>query len=381
MAKVTVTNYLKNVTKSVAYAAADYAKNTAAPELGDLVDTNKEFFVSSFTMLRNPKAALRKAVDAIQKSKVYQALDYGAKNTFEDLKTGKFYNKEREDRDLLKLSGIGDDWDDLSEFDVDDDGKRSSSDAASEITAGDRKVVASIEDTTAASTKAIINATAVSAQQINKANRANLGVIYNQNERLFSGIHNDISVLGRTMQSLYQMQAANLGNIDKNASAFFTESLKLQQENNAILKEMLEMQRNQYKSAVQKDEELRKKKSNKKKIRWNDINVNGMPDFTAYFENVQANISEQLKSLGMPEFNENSNMLATFMASPLKGITEYVVKGLVPATVAEATQELSKSLSGIFGTLMGKLINMREKDGIAGIIGKIFGVNEVHHLV
>lgn len=375
MAKVTVTNYLKNVTKSVAYAAADYAKNTAAPELGDLVDTNKEFFVSSFTMLRNPKAALRKAVDSMQKSKVYQAIDYGAKNAFEDLKTGKFYNKEREDRDLLKLSGMGDDWDDLSEFDVDDNGKRSSSDAASEITAGDRKVVASIEDTTAASTKAIINATAVSAQQINKANRANLGVIYNQNERLFSGIHNDISVLGRTMQSLYQMQAANLGNIDKNASTFFTESLKLQQENNAILKEMLEMQRNQYKSAVQKDEELRKKKSNKKKIRWNDINVNGMPDFTAYFENVQANINEQFKSLGLPEFNENSNMLATFMVSPLKGITEYVVKGLVPATVAEATQEFSKSLSGIFGTLIGKFTNMRDKDGIAGIIGKIFGVN------
>ena len=83
-----VNNYLKNVTKSVTYAAMDVAKSDMMPNISDFVTDNKEFLVATYATLKNPAMAVRKSVAAIQKSKIYQALDYGARNVFEDLRTG-----------------------------------------------------------------------------------------------------------------------------------------------------------------------------------------------------------------------------------------------------------------------------------------------------
>ena len=107
-----VNNYLKNITKSVAYAAVDIGKSDLMPNVVEFADSNREFVTATYSTLKNPAMAVKKSVDAIQKSKVYQALDYGAKNLFEDLRTGNFYNKEREDRDLARLAGMDMNWDD-----------------------------------------------------------------------------------------------------------------------------------------------------------------------------------------------------------------------------------------------------------------------------
>ena len=86
-----VNNYLKNLTKSVAYAAADVAKEDLAPNVTEFASENKQFLTATYATLKNPKATLKKSVQAIQESKVFQAVDYGTKNLFEDLRTGKWY--------------------------------------------------------------------------------------------------------------------------------------------------------------------------------------------------------------------------------------------------------------------------------------------------
>ena len=101
----TVNNYLKNVMKSVAYAAADTFSDYT-PGMQEFTSSNKEFATATYSALKNPQMAFRKSVDAIQQSKVYKALDYGARNLSEDLRTGNFYNKARKERDELALSGL-----------------------------------------------------------------------------------------------------------------------------------------------------------------------------------------------------------------------------------------------------------------------------------
>ena len=124
---------------------------------------------------------------------MYQALDYGARNLFEDLRTGNFYNKERNDRDAGKLAGLdADDYNDLSEFGIDDDwesllngngtsGKKKSS-VKSEVTTGDTLVADTIESTTAASTSAIINGMISTSEMQTKNARANTSMLYMQNQ-------------------------------------------------------------------------------------------------------------------------------------------------------------------------------------------------------
>lgn len=376
-----VNNYLKNVMKSVSYATADVVADLA-PNAKEFSSTNAEFAKMTYSALKNPAMAIRKSVDAIQQSKVYKALDYGARNLTEDLRTGNFYNKERKERDELALSGLDANWDDLTEFGIDENweenlGKDSkSSSADNTITAGDMKIVQSIEGSNAALANSTVNAVLAASNNQIKAGRADTGVLYTQNERLFGGLHKDITVLGSTMQSIYNMQAAALGNIDKNMSNFFTQESKLSIERNAMLKEILEMQRNMYKSADTKEKEAASKRTGSR-IRWSDINTNGMVNIDSYFGAVKKNINNQISSLGMSGFGEDSNMLAEFMVSPLEGAMKYVVNGIIPSTVKAAAKEFDQSLSGIFGNFIGELGNARSKneDGILGMLAKFLGVS------
>ena len=370
-----VNNYLKNVMKSVAYAAADVSGDYLS-SVHEFSSTNKEFATATYAALKNPAQAVRKSVQAIQESKIYKALDYGARNLSEDHRTGNFYNKERKDRDELAFSGLDTNWDDLSDFDIDSDWESKSSSSNDEVTAGDLKVIESIEGSNAALAHATVNAVITSSQNEIKNSRINTGLLYEQNERLFGGLHKDMSILGSTMQQMYKLQSASLQNMDKNMSSFFTQESKLSAERNAILKEMLEMQRNMYKSASDREKDANAKRKSGR-IRWNDINTNGMVDISAYFGAVKKNINSQLSTIMPAGFGEDSNMLATFMTSPLEGAMKYVVNGVIPATVKAAAKEFDSSLSGVFGNIIGELGNARSKNegGLLGTIAKFLGIS------
>ena len=376
----TVTNYLKNVTKSVMYAAVDVG-NDMMPNVGEFANSNKDFLKSTYAALKNPKTAIKKSITTIQSSKIYQALDYGVKNTFEDLRTGNFYNKEREERDSLKLSGLGDEneWGDLSDFGIDDDWESSldKSSKKDEITTGDLEIINAVEGSSAAGAAATVNAVIKSSEYQVKAARTNTANIYMQNEKLFGGLHQDLSVIGATMDSIHKITSAALQNIDKNTSDFFTAELKLSQERNAMLKEILEMQRNIYTSAIDKEKEEKNKRDIKtKKNRWKDVQFNGVADIDSYFEVIKSNVNNAIQSLGIPAFNEDSNMLATIMTSPFKGMMQAIVKGVIPVTVKAASKELDETISGVFGHLIARMANAKNGEGgILGLISKVFGIN------
>ena len=376
-----VTNYLKNVSKSMSYAAADIGKDLM-PNVGEFTNSNKDFLKATYATLKNPKATLRKSVSIIQNSKIYQALDYGVKNTFEDLRTGNFYNMERINRDEIKLAGLGiDDMDDLSEFGIDDDWESNinkKSVKKNEITDGDIKIIDAVEGSSAANASATVNAVIKASDYQVKSSRTNFSQIYMQNERLFGGLHKDISVVGATVDSIHKITSASLQNMDKNMSDFFTAELKLSQERNAMLKEMLEIQRNMYTSAANKEKaENDKSKAKAKKNRWSDIQFNGIADFESYFEVIKKNVDNTIAGLGIPSFNENSNMLATMMVSPLKGITHAMINAVIPATLKAASKEFDNMISGIFGHGMARLANAKSsgENSIFGFLSKIFGIN------
>ena len=373
-----VTNYLRNLSKSMSYAAVDVSKEIM-PNVGDFLSSNSSFIKATYASLKNPKLALRKSITAIQDSKVYQAAEYGAKNLFEDLRTGNFYNREREDKDSMRLAGMNADFNDLSEYGIDDDWESKLDEKPSkknEITSGDLQISDTIEKTSSASTNATVNAVITSAEYNAKITKATAGNLYLQNERLFGGLHQDLTIVGKTMDSIQNITSTALQNIDKNQSDFFTAELKLSQERNAMLKEILEMQRNVYKTALQKEKEERDK-DKKKNNNWENVQSGGIVDFEAYKEVVMKNISNQIAGLGIPTLgNENENMLAAFMTSPLKSITTGLMKALIPATTVVAAKHLDETIGGIFANLMADFSKMKNSDNkIAQIIGNIFGIN------
>ena len=374
-----VKNYLKNVTKSTIYYASDIAKEELMPNVGDFATTNADFIKAAYSTLRNPKTAVKKVVDEVANSKVYEALDYGAKNLFEDLKTGNFYNKERQERDTGKFAGLdASDFQDLSEFGIDDDWEENLGKGNDEdITAGDLKIVEAVEESNKALASSTANAVISSANATIKNQRIGTGILYQQNEKLFGGLHNDISVLNATMDTMLKLQTATFQNIDKNLSDYFSESIKYQKENNAILKEMVEMQRNQYKSAQQLEDEARKDKTRGK--RYSDVTSGGIPDFAEYFENIQANVLKKIKeSTSMPDLSANGegNMFKEFFVNPMEFIVKPIISSAIPNIVKQSTQELDKTIAGLFGQAMGALTNAKNDnpDGLLGKIADFIGV-------
>lgn len=381
-----VTNYLKNVTKSVGYAAAKVAKDDLMPNVGDFIDSNKEFLATTYGNIKNPKQFIKKQVNSFKDSKVYQAIDYGARNVFDDLKTGKFYNKEREDNDSLKFAGGSfnvDSWTDLSEFGIDDDWEEqlnssSKSNKKDEITTGDMEIVNSIESSNKAVANTTASAIAAAADASNKNSRINTGMLYNQNERLFGGMHNDMSVLNATMDSIHKVVTQALPNIDKNMAGYFSEASKDRKEIIAMLKESLDLQK---KSAADQEKAELEKRKKSNKVTWNDINSNGMPDLNAYFGQVKKNVKKQLDKSTGGMFNmmgDDSNMLAAMMSNPLGMVMETITKSIIPAGVKMATKELDETLSNVFATFIGKMDNAKNKDDgnpIWATLSKFLGID------
>ena len=385
MALTRVDKYLKNLARSTVFTVADVTKSDLMPDTMEFVQANKQVLTTTYSLLKNPSATFKKTVGAIQESKIYKALDYGVKNTLEDLRTGNFYNVERKDRDEAKLAGMdASNMGDLSEFGIDDDWEKNLGKSAKPkpeksnvVTSGDEAVVSAVEGSIAASTSANVNAIIGSTDVIVKNSRANTAMIYAQNEKLFSALHKDMMGIGSMMNDIGKIQAAAMQNIDKNSSLYYTQSIKLDTERNAILKEMLEMQRKMYESSAAKEKAEREKSNSKKKMRWNDIQYNGMPDLSNYAKLVGSNIKNITGMLNMPGMDGDSNMLASMMVSPLQYMMEFAVKGIIPATIKEATKELNDTIGSIFGLSVAKMANAKRKGsgGIWEMLSHVFGVN------
>ena len=110
MAKQNVYSYIKNISTSIKYAAMDKFEEMA-PAPADFIKTNASFFKDTVDFARNYKRNTKKISNQIQRLKLYDNADAIVRNAFSDLKSGKFYNKEREMKASADMFGMSDDFD------------------------------------------------------------------------------------------------------------------------------------------------------------------------------------------------------------------------------------------------------------------------------
>ena len=68
-----VTEYVKNLGKSVAFSTVDYFKDTM-PETSDFLETNQELFKEITVAVKDYRRTLVAAERTIKKSKIWEAL-------------------------------------------------------------------------------------------------------------------------------------------------------------------------------------------------------------------------------------------------------------------------------------------------------------------
>ncbi len=371
MAKVKITNYLKNLGKSLVFATVEDTIKAEMPSATEFLSTNADTMKSVYHGVKDYKTTVRRAGQMIAGTGLYQAGDHAFKSALEDLKTGNFYNQQRGDDLMMKSMGMDDfDMDFDEDFSMDSDDKPSL-DHDTEAT------IQTIEASTAASTNAIAGATVKSAEHVAGTVRQSTSLMFAQQEKLFSGLNNNLLGMHGTLNNIMAFNQGNLQAHLENSRKYFEESSQLNRENNAILKEMLDMQRHDFQARLKSKEEAEKRTKNKFDIN-NLMTSKGGIDLASYFGHIKKNVVDEVEmsELGILA-GMDADQLKMMVSNPLSIIPIAIGQGIIGKNVRAQMKKLDKTLSGTFAHMLTELHRAgQERDGIAGIIGRIFGAKQ-----
>ena len=360
-----ITNYLKNLGKSVQYAAAKGFKENyeTTYKTFDQAGTATKETVSAIV---NYRQTFKKAQEYLMKSTAYEASNLAFKSAKEDLKSGKLWNQDREDK--IMFGGGDDDFD----WNFDEDVSGDDSDTSLDITTGDKAIAKTVHDASRASADQI-SGTIMSAAKYNAdVTKQTASFMFAQQERLFGNLNNSIMGLGTTMGNMQNFMTTNMQTHIENSTKFFEESTKYQRENNAILKELLDMERERFKewNTGRDAEKKRQDKGLKQDI--TDILSNGVMDWGAYGKHLKKGFIDQAENFGLGMISKE--MLMGMAANPLQYIPAYLVQRAMGKPLEKAIGGFNKTLTGLFNQINADLLRSKDKEGMGGILASIFSV-------
>lgn len=375
MALGKVANYIKNVAKSVVYATDDTVKNLA-PAIFDYKESNAELAKGVYGAIKDYRGTYQRAVEYLQSTKVYEAGTAAARNAFDDLLTGNFYNRERANKMDAAAFGM--------DLDFGDDAFAELDKALSDenISDGDKATISTIESTAKASSSTISKSVIEASKYNAEVSKMNTSILFSQNERLFGRLQAGIGTVNDSINNIFKFQTSSIQTHIDNSTKFYDVITKNTQEQTAILKEMLEMQRQEY-QAKQKFEQDRNKR--KKKQTFSDIvNASGAVNFSDYFGNIGTNFKNWFDEQGGSFLNMNfgdgdTNPLMALASAPLQFIPMALIDAAMGPKLKTYLKKLDKSVSGMFGTFIARMNAMAENSDnnvVERFFGRILGVRE-----
>lgn len=362
--KTKALSYAKNVGKSISYSVIDQIKESN-PVITGFVNTNKDTIKSVYNAIAHVDKTYGSITQELMDSKYGELGAHALQYVKEDLRTGKWYNLERKkktDDAAMEASGWGEDDDDF--------GFEAMANGDYPFGEDDDESLESMVDLVGQkSSKAISEAIVQSTEQsINvQANLAKASA--DQQQAIYANLHAGMGTINENIGKLIEIANGPMTTHMENSKTFYESESSLSKERNDILKGILDIQ----KSIYRREE----KAQNSKITMYSIMDENGMPDLDLYFERVMKNINDN--SGGMmdmvKEYVENGSF-DSIIASPLEFLTGSIAKVLIPKTIDSAMKQFNKSIGGLFGSAMSKLMNSDSDNSIITAIKNIFGVED-----
>ena len=357
-----VNNYLKNLGKSIKYVAINEIRDTL-PIVFETKETNEEALSSIRESFRN-KNKLKTISTIAKDSEFYKTGNDIYKNLKSSIKTGNFYSQKRQDKadnEFMK-SFMGDDFNFDDDF-KDEEGFDESEDSLNENADSLNELNNDLNSGFEASATAISNTTIESARYVGETVKASAAMAYAQSSEQTFLMKSGFKSLDDGLKKLVHFNTDILQKHIQNSTTFFDNTSKLLSEQNAMMKEMLEMQRNVYK-ANQAAENNNNSIFNKF---GNIVSSGGAVDLSEYFKNIKSNFSEWSEPIMM--------MLNMLKANPLEAVLQGGLSLIGSDSMKKAGANLNKTLSGAFGKYLSFLEKQAKKNGgIWETINDIFGV-------
>ena len=364
-----VQEYIKNIGKSVVYATADVVKSYN-PVIADTVETNQELFKAVAYIVRDHKIIARKTHRYIKNSKLYEAADQMRKSIIEDITTGKLYNPERKAKIEQKAMGL-DSWNEDMDISVDFDSDDDMSFDDDDMSMDEDYLIDNIDASSKANAEMISSTVARTSEYIvgNQRQLHEHNMLINM--RAFKDINGYLDASNQNISKLVEFNNKGMSTFIDNSKTYYETTTKVLAEMNALLKESVEMQRNQYKNSQGEDT------SSSKRIDYDDIvTASGAINFSEYFKNVQKNMKNESGVLGaMGDMFEGGNTLMALTAAPLEFLPRMLVTKMIGENFKKSSDKLNKSISGFFSSALSFFNDLKQEDNFLSRIGNIFGVN------
>lgn len=370
---VKVSKYLKNVTKSMGYALYSTTKDSYST-VADFAETNSDLFKTAYSDLKNYKTTYQRVMTQFKNSKVFVASKLALQSVKEDLKTGDFYNKARQDAFAAKYSGL-----DISEddFDIADFGFDEDSDW--DINDGDTLVSKVVSKSNKLSSILISDTIIKTSSAQIDTQKEIASMQYAQNIELTKSINRNIENLGMNLDNRFKDFATMAKVNSENAVKFYDTVGKSLNEIATDIKFLADVERKRQDPNFGQKEKTKKPGQNIE-----DIAPSGIVDLRAYGGKIKSNAKNMLNRYipGMDMLFGDNNMLAMLAANPMQLVSEAAMKKILTRQneLMYNLDNFNQSLEGLFPALIGRFNTLADKDEYSGgkktwqLLGELFGI-------
>ena len=353
--------YLSNVTKSIKYAAVDVFKELN-PVIVEGVEENKDIAKVTYASIKNFKKSSTKAMGGLSNSQIGELAREAKKNLIEDLKSGKFYNREREARIEGELADK-EFSDDYSEFMADDSDLGFDTDS--------NEFLADSMDEVGEKASSAVNQVLVrTAEYQVEANRQSTTRLLAQTSAMTATLHGDLAAVNANLAGVVKFNQEAMATHIENSRMFYERQQQQMSEQISLLTEIRDIQKSVFMPE--------KASSSNDRIGIGDIfTANGFLNFGEYFKYIKQNIKDQDTGMGdMIKMVMDMGLGKTFAANPLGSIMKFGVKAAIPKVLKNAMADFNEAIAGSISTALLNITKQRgSMNPIMSMIGNILGLD------
>lgn len=365
--------WFNNVGKSLGYSSMDLIEELL-PSTMEFTKSNVEAAKDVYNVLKQSRVSGQKINRSLNSDSTISSSKDMIKNALNDLKTGKFYNKERQE----KVSGFDDEdfsfSDDFSFDDSDDDLFNEDSFKDSKVNLTKNVTINNLAPNLSKNSplmKVMEGNTKAILQSAESTNAVNISLASNKMimDRKFSNsILSGLNVINENLSLLVNFQSDSM-------TKYISASLKYYEDNLKVLNDTL--------TEIKKtstDQQLNSSNMNDNPFDM-ALNARGSLNVKGYMDLVKKNLDTAIRenpSLSMlKDMFDDKDAMKYMMASPLSFITSKLITVMVPNALRKSLEEVDKSFSGFFPAMLMKINRMANNSDnpILQFIGQVFGAD------
>jgi len=370
MAKNSILAYTRRLGKSLKFAAVEVLKDQA-PITTKMIENNKDYAKNSFKEIVGSRQATGLKMKNLREQFIFKPVNDTFRNLKREITSGNFYHENEtvaKAEQKMMMDVMSDMFGDLMEDFEDTDEEN----PGSKISRGDAVVASMISGQLRANTSSLSRVIAETTDVQLKNQKAISHAQFAQGERQIGIMNNGFNMLGQGMNSLIEFNNKVMLTYTQNATKYFETMSRLTNENNAILKELIDIQRSVYKDSFDTKTSRNQSKSSK---------VFGSDGFSLenYMKSITGKANKDGGTLDTAKmlYAALPMMIAEFTGNPMKAITKSGISMAMGKDLKKAIKGFDKNINGYIQSALAQVFDLGNgKKGMAKELSRIFGVKE-----